>query len=102
MTVDLITYSVPANQLIDTLRVVVAFIGLIHLQLALVRFAWHQAFWAGIAFMATGLLTILQQMEAIGDPLVPWRLPLYALMNAAGIVFLYRMGRHGREDNAFE
>jgi len=95
--VDVLTYTIPDNTLIDFFRVCVAFVGLIHLLFAVHRFLNHQAVWSGVAFMATGLLTMLQQLEAINEPLVPWRLPLYALMNVAGIFYLYRMGRYGTD-----
>lgn len=98
---DLLTHTIEPNGFIDFVRIMVAFLGLMHLLFALHRFAMRQVFWSGIAFMATGLLTMLHQMEALGDPLVPWRLPLYAVMNIAGITFIYKIGRRGHEDAAF-
>lgn len=101
LSADLLTYTIEPNGLIDFFRVIVAFIALIHLALALHRFAMRQVFWTGFAFMATGLLSMLQQMEALGNPLVPWRLPLYAIMNISGIIYLHRLGRRGQEENSF-
>lgn len=89
---DVLDYQIPDHPVIDFCRVLVAFIGMVHLLFAVHRFLNHQVFWAGVAFMATGLLTALQQIEAVGMPLVPWRLPLYALMNIAGIIYLYQIG----------
>jgi hypothetical protein len=102
LSADVLSLMLPTNEFIEFCRVLVAFLGALHLLIALHRFLNHQAFWTGIAFMATGLLTALQQIEAIGDPLVPWRLPLYALMNAAGIVFMYKLGHRGHEGCAFK
>lgn len=95
--IDLLTYTIPANEVIDFFRIITAFVGAVHFTFAVVRFLDHKVFWAGIAFMATGLLTVLQQVEAIGMPLVPWRLPLYLLMNVAGIIYLYRIGTTKQE-----
>lgn len=95
--VDVLNAKLPANELIDFLRYIVGFLGLTHLLFATSRLLTHQVFWTGIAFMSTGLLTMLQQTEAVGDPLVPWRLPLYAIMNIAGIIYLYKLGPAGHE-----
>lgn len=92
LSMEILDGTIASNGLINFCRYMVAFLGVIHLIFAVVRFLNHQAFWTAIAFMATGLLTALQQIEALGDPLVPWRLPLYAFMNVAGIIYLYKLG----------
>lgn len=99
---DVLNIELPNHPVVDFFRVLVAFLGLVHLLFAVARFLWQQTFWIGIAFMATGLLTSLQLVESIGDPFIPWRLPLYALMNVAGIVYLYKMGRYGHEYRSYD
>lgn len=98
---DVLTARIATNSFIEFCRYLVAFTGLVHLLFAVSRLLTHQAFWSGMAFAATGLLTMLQQTEAVGDQLVPWRLPLYAVMNVAGIIFLYKLGPRGRERECF-
>lgn len=88
-TSDFLDNTYPSSTFIETLR----WIGIImaaNLAIwSLVRFLQHERFWSAIAMGSLGLLASLQEIESLGEPFYPWRLPLLLLATAAGLRYMY-------------
>lgn len=91
MPPDLLEFTLDPHPLIDLFRYLVGLLGIFCFCVSLAQWLAHRVFWLGFAFMASGLLTALQQWEALGEPFRPWRLPLLVIVNVCAIVHLYRV-----------
>lgn len=89
MSTDPFELLLQTNALVETIRVLTALLGLGVLLAALVRLLQHQHVAASLGYLSLGLLTSLQEVEALGDPFYPWRLPLFILTNLAAAWVLY-------------
>lgn len=90
---DLLEFTLDPHPLIDLFRYLVGLLGIFTFCAALAQWLAHRTQWAGLAFMAAGLLTAMQQWESLGEPFRPWRLPLLVIVNIGAIVHLYRLRR---------
>lgn len=87
---DLFRYVVDPHPLIDVVRYIAGLFGFLVFCMGLVRFMQHILVFSAVGFMAVGLMTAAQQFEALGQPFLPWRLPLLLTANVCGAVHLYR------------
>lgn len=89
VAVDPLNFTVPDHPIVDVFRVIVAMLGMFLFIVSTVRWLQHERFWTGIAFMAFGALTAMQEIQQIGDPFLVWRLPVLFIGCGAGIRYMY-------------
>jgi hypothetical protein len=89
LTSDFLDNTYQSSTFIETMR----WIGIIlaaNLAIwSLVRFLQHERFWSAISMGSLGLLACLQEIESLGEPFYPWRLPLLLLATVAGLRYMY-------------
>ena len=84
-------YVYPATLTVDSIRYLLLLYGAAVFCLAVVRLLQHACIWTCLLGLSLGLLTTVQELEAIGDPFYPWRLPLLIVANVTASVVLYRL-----------
>lgn len=89
-TIDPFNFMIADNDFIDFCRIIVALVGVLLFVFSTVRFMQHLRFWDAIALGTLGLLAAFQQVEALGQDLLVWRLPLMAVAVTAGCIYMYK------------
>lgn len=88
-SIDPLIYTISDAPIIDVLRVITALAGMLLFIVSTVRWLQHERFWTGMAFMAFGMLTALQEIQQMGQPFLVWRCPILLIGCLCGVRYMY-------------